>query len=283
MASKSLYKNTVHEIQRYQTYILSVILGGLIVVIALASTIYDNMTFVSHVIEQTNPQDADAVAIEFTLPPPEEEKKQEDIQQLINKDIPPPNVENNVQDQNAEEGKTNSIGGGEEDSKINTVKNTQSAAEEVRDFERRLFEEAQGNSQRADIQKQREEIQRKKQKFEDDQKNKAKGNGQTANTTSSKKGKTMVSYHLTDRKPHNNDIANIRNPGYTCEQGSYGEITIKIKVNNLGQVESATPSSSYSGLNPCLVEQALKYARLSRFNASDKTSQDGTITYIFMP
>jgi outer membrane biosynthesis protein TonB len=248
------------------------------VVIILTSTIYDNMTFVSHIMEQTNPQETKTLEIEFNLPPPEEEKTQENIQQLIHKDL---NIQNAVQDQEAKEGNQNYVGETTEPTK-NIKVNTQSAADEVREFEKQLFAEASGNSQRSEIQKQRAETERKKQQFEQDQKNKQTNNNPSQGT-SSKKGKTMVSYSLTGRKPHNNDISNVRNPGYTCEQGSYGEVTIKIKVNSLGQVESATPASSYSNLNSCLVEQALKYAKLSRFDASDKSSQDGTITYIFMP
>lgn len=277
IVSKSLYKNTVHEIQRYQTYILSVILGGLVVFIILTSTVYDNMTFVSHVIEQTNPQEADTLEMVFNLPPPKEEKQQEEIQRLINKDL---DIQNTVQDQSAKEGKQNYIAEDQSDVK-STKYNAQSAEDEVREFERRLFEEASGNAQRSEIQRQREETQRKKQQFEQNQQNKHTNN--QGQTVSSKKGKTMVSFDLPNRKPHNNDMSNIKNPGYTCEQGSYGEVTIKIKVNSLGQVISATPASSYAGLNSCLVEQALKYARLSRFNAADVNSQDGTITYVFMP
>lgn len=277
MVSKSLFKNTVHEVQRYQTIILSFILGGLVVVVFLASTVYDSMTFVSHVIDLTNTEKSDTIDIQFNLPPPEEEKKQEEIQQLINKDKLP-NIQNAVANQQASEGNRNFSG---DIIDKNTKNSNQSVADEVREFERKLFEEASGNSQRSEIQRQREETQRKKQQFEQDQKNKQTTNqGQTVST---KKGKTMVSFDLSNRKPHNNDISNIKNPGYTCEQGSYGEVTIKIKVNSLGQVTSATPQSAYTNLNPCLVEQALKYAKISRFNAADVNSQDGTITYIFMP
>lgn len=276
MISKSKYKNTVHELQRYQTYILSFILGGLIVVIALTSTVYDNMVFVSHVIEQTNPQEIDTIDITFNLPPPEEEKHQQEIQKLVNFEAP--DVQNAVANQEADEGKQNYVG----DATNPHQQNANATVEDVKEFERQLFEDAGGASQRAEIQKQREETQRRKEKFEQDQKN-AKTNKNQSGGTSTKKGKTMVSFYLPSRNPHNNDISNIRNPGYTCEQGSYGEVTIKIKVNSLGQVTSATPAASYSDLNSCLVEQALKYAKISRFNASDVNNQEGTITYIFMP
>ena len=276
MISKSKYKNTVHELQRYQTYILSFILGGMIVAIALTSTIYDNMIFVSHIVEQTNPQEADTLDITFNLPPPEEEKQQEEIQKLTNFEAP--DVLNAIANQEAEEGKQNYVGN-DADPKQN---NTTSVEEDVKEYERQLYENTSGNAQRAEIQKQRDETQRRKEKFEQDQKESKNATNKGAGT-STKKGKTMVSFYLPNRNPHNNDVSNIKNPGYTCEQGSYGEVTIKIKVNSMGQVTSATPASSYSNLNSCLVEQAIKYAKISRFNASDASSQDGTITYIFMP
>lgn len=279
IASKAKFKNTVHELQRFQTVILSSILGGFLLLAILTSTVYDNMVFVSHVMQQTNPNEADTIEIIFNLPPPEEEKQQEEIQRLVNKDLDFPAIENALSDQSAEEGVQNFVGDGL-DYSPNTSEKYSSVEEEIRAFEKALFEGTGGEAQRAQIQKKREELQRKKEQYEKEQatRNEKQGTG-----TSTKKGKTMVSYELANRQPHNNDVRNIRNPGYTCEQGSYGEVVIKIKVNGMGNITSAVPLENYTSLNPCLVEQALKYAKLSRFNASDKSSQEGTISYIFMP
>src|SRR5690606_30980259 len=86
IASKSLNKqHGAHEIQRYQTLILSAILGILIVTILLTSTIYDSMSFVSHVVEQTNPEKSDTMEVIFNLPPPQEEKMKKEIQTLAYK------------------------------------------------------------------------------------------------------------------------------------------------------------------------------------------------------
>ncbi|MBN9292508.1 MAG: hypothetical protein J0G96_00860 [Flavobacteriia bacterium] len=285
IASKSLNKqHGAHEIQRYQTLILSAILGILIVTILLTSTIYDSMSFVSHVVEQTNPEKSDTMEVIFNLPPPQEEKMKKEIQTLAYKG----NEGADVQNQVAQEEAKKSENPRENDSRENTSDNTptkkyKSVEEEVRDFERQLFENASGNSERMEIQKQREELKKKKEKFEREQQERLTKSGSQEPVTSSKKGKTMVSYYLPNRRPHNNDINNVKNPGYTCEQGASGEIVIKIKVNSTGQVISATPASSYSELNPCLVEQAVKYAKMSRFDASSQSGQDGTITYIFMP
>lgn len=282
--SKDTNRNN-QDIQKYSTVILSSILGILVVVILLTTTIYDNMTFVSHVIEQTNPQKSDTLEIIFNLPPPEDDKKQEQIQEFL-KQRSEVDINNDVAQDNAQksDSRTNIAS---ENNKENSTKGDgkkyNSVEEEVRDFERRLFAEAAGNSERAEIERGREETRQKREKFEKEQQDKKQSSGTKESSVASKKGKTMVSYYLPNRLPHNNNKDNIKNPGYTCEQGSYGEVVIKIKVNGMGQVTSATPASSYAGLNPCLVEQALKYAKLSRFNADDLANQEGTITYIFMP
>ena len=93
----------------------------------------------------------------------------------------------------------------------------------------------------------------------------------------------MVNYVLDGRSPHNNDIWNVRNPGYTCGQGMSGEVVVKIRVNTNGNVVYAKAISNVSGLNPCLVEQSEAYAKMSRFNTSSTDNQEGTITYRFVP
>ena len=112
------------------------------------------------------------------------------------------------------------------------------------------------------------------------------GSGQTnsqkgGNTAYS--GNVMVDWLLKGRTPHQNDNWWIRNPGYTCGYGSSGRVTVHIKVNQNGDVVSVVPVAT-AGSNKCMIEQALSYARKSRFNYSSSATsqQEGTITYTFI-
>ena len=98
-------------------------------------------------------------------------------------------------------------------------------------------------------------------------------------------GNVMVEWSLSNRSPHMNDNWNVRNPGYTCGQGSSGVVTLKIIVDQSGKVLNVIyiPGSS-SSANSCMIEQAKKYARMSKFAYSGNapSSQDGTIKYTFV-
>lgn len=98
-------------------------------------------------------------------------------------------------------------------------------------------------------------------------------------------GNVMVSWSLNNRDPHQNDPYFVRNPGYTCGDKSSGMVTIKIKVDQSGRVVDAkyNPSAS-SFASPCMIDQALKYALISRFNYSNTAAslQEGTIRYSFV-
>lgn len=98
-------------------------------------------------------------------------------------------------------------------------------------------------------------------------------------------GETMKSYDLANRTPHNKNDWHIRNPGYTCGNNSNGKVVIAIRVNQNGDVVSArfVPEKS-NGANSCMIEQAEKYAKMSRFNYSGSApkAQDGFITYTFV-
>lgn len=88
--------------------------------------------------------------------------------------------------------------------------------------------------------------------------------------------KTSVSYSLIER----NSYA-LPPPIYTCIEG--GKVVINIEVDESGHVIDANFNNKSSGTsNGCLVENAIAYALKARFNsASGKSSQIGTITYIF--
>jgi len=97
-------------------------------------------------------------------------------------------------------------------------------------------------------------------------------------------GKTMVDFSLAGREPFQNNRWYIRNPGYTCGTGM-GTIVVDIRVNGNGNVTNASYNSGKSrGGNGCMIEQAVKYAEMSRFNYSGSApkAQSGTITYIFV-
>jgi len=87
--------------------------------------------------------------------------------------------------------------------------------------------------------------------------------------------RTSVSYSLVDRNNYK-----LPPPIYTCIEG--GKVVINIEVNALGYVTEADFNEKSSGTsNGCLVENAIIYALKARFNASEKDSQKGTITYLF--
>jgi hypothetical protein len=98
-------------------------------------------------------------------------------------------------------------------------------------------------------------------------------------------GNVMVNWSLQNRDPHQNDPYFVRNPGYTCGDKTTGLVTIRIKVDQSGRVVDAKYNPSASNLaTPCMIEQALKYALISRFNYSNTSAslQDGTIRYTFV-
>jgi hypothetical protein len=110
---------------------------------------------------------------------------------------------------------------------------------------------------------------------------------QVSNTNNNVKtaygGNVMVSWSLTERTAYLNNNWYVRNPGYTCDQDSYGKITIQIKVDQNGSVIYASVLEK-GDASQCMINQAIKYAKLSRFNYSITTTpnQIGTITYTFI-
>ena len=96
-------------------------------------------------------------------------------------------------------------------------------------------------------------------------------------------GNVMVSWSLTERTAYLNNNWYVRNPGYTCDQDSYGKITIQIKVDQNGSVIYASVLEK-GDASKCMINQAIKYAKLSRFNYSITATpnQIGTITYTFI-
>lgn len=171
----------------------------------------------------------------------------------------------------------------EKPEKSKTKKSTSTAEQEVKDFERKLFEDAKGVKERERIQKEAEEKRKIREQKKQQQQNASSQSAGNDGGNNGAKGKTMVNFELKGRTPHNNDLWYIRNPGYTCGQGLSGEVVVKIKVNANGDVTEATVVGDVSQLNPCLAKQAKEYAKKSRFNASEATFQEGKIIYRFVP
>ncbi len=86
--------------------------------------------------------------------------------------------------------------------------------------------------------------------------------------------KSTMSYSLVDR-----ELLNDPTPIYLCEYG--GKIVISIKVDRQGNVIEATYNNASTSNNGCLIDHALEYAKIARFSTGDKTTQLGTITFIF--
>jgi len=182
-------------------------------------------------------------------------------------------VKNMVRDQNDKREKSNE--------NYSQNQSSQSASQSVKDYEKKLFEETGGAAERERI----------RQQMENEKQNKP--NPATTNPTKpaqtggdkSYAGNVMVEWSLTDRNPHQNNNWYVRNPGYTCGVGSNGTVVVDIKVNANGDIIGASYNSGRSfGANPCMVEQAIKYAKMSRFafNSTATKSQDGTIIYRFV-
>jgi hypothetical protein len=132
---------------------------------------------------------------------------------------------------------------------------------------------------RADARKQKEE-----QRRQDAMKRQGQDvKGQNGQEGSVPKTQPMVDFSLSGRTPYNNDDYWVRNPGYTCGKGEGGTVIVAIKVNSNGNVIDAVPTGNHKSLDQCIVQRAIEYAKMSRFNASSKAVQEGTITYKYKP
>lgn len=157
------------------------------------------------------------------------------------------------------------------------------AEQAVYDLEQQMKDATGGQEARDAI---RDELAARKARLEQTKQNPSNNrptNQNTGNTAYA--GSVMVEFDVPKHTAHQNNNWYVRNPGYTCPKGSSGTVTIVVKVSQSGSVTSATfdPSRS-SGANSCMIEQAKKYAKISRFNfAKDAaSSQTGWISYRFI-
>lgn len=155
-----------------------------------------------------------------------------------------------------------------------------STAQNIKELEKQYYAQTGESEKRDAIRKQLEDL-RKQEKKENTTSSTNKSDNPSNGGNTAFKGKTMVAYSLRD--PHQNNEWWVRNPGYTCGYGSNGEVYIKIKVNQNGTVVSATyiPEKSYNA-SSCMIEQAKKYALMSRFVYANTALQEGNITYTFL-
>jgi outer membrane biosynthesis protein TonB len=160
-------------------------------------------------------------------------------------------------------------------------KSAEEVEQEVRDMEKRMFEATGQAEKRAELEKLRKE---REEKNKADNKVKPTNTNNSTSSPNAVSGQTMVSYELSNRSPFQNKEYWVRNPGYTCKDGSNGLIVIQVKVNRNGNVTSASVFSQTSNTNECMLNQALKYAKLSRFNynSNAEESQIGFIKYQFI-
>ena len=189
-----------------------------------------------------------------------------------------------VPDQNS--GELKNLARNNEDKRIKSEKdcseNTSSEdpTQTIKDFEKKLFEEAGGEKKREKIES---EAERKKvAKNEKSSKTDLINQHLKPNQYN---GNVMVDFSLEGRTAYNNNNWYIRNPGYTCGYGSVGTVVILIKVNSAGKVVKITFDATKStNVSICMQEQALKYASMSRFNAltNGGSDQSGYIRYQFV-
>lgn len=132
----------------------------------------------------------------------------------------------------------------------------------------------------ADIKKRQADREAKKKEREKQEALRKAGNdvkGSQGNKGSTPETKEAADFDLDGRTPFNNDNWWLQYPTYTCQKG--GTITLKITVDDNGLVRKVEPLTT--GVDPCVLENAKKYAKKARFNASTKPMQEGTITYKF--
>lgn len=152
----------------------------------------------------------------------------------------------------------------------------------IQDFEKMQFEMAGGAAEREKIQKEMEKRKKEREEKKRQQQKQEGGNGGNIGSNSGKQGKNLAEWDVNGRRPLQNNPDYIKIPGYMCGRSITATIVVKVKVNSNGDVywaQSLAPADA----NPCCVEQALSYAKKSRFEYSEKPIEEGTITYSFKP
>lgn len=285
-----------------KSYNKVMVIISLCFVLIFVSYISVNATFSQNKTGKIEPETVDTTLLSLNAPPiepietlpeqveiePNEPVKAEEINKEENNektDEPEKDITEAATSENGVENPINttekavkdSKGASNKKKKEKKKKNT--PEDDIKEFEKSLFANAQGVKERERIQKEMEE--RKRQREQKAQTGTEGKEGKVGSGTNSTKG-AMVNWVLKGRTPHNNDEYFVRNPGYTCGKGKNGTILIKIKVDGSGDVKTAILANDSAEIDPCLVEQALKYAKMSRFNGAGSGLQEGTIEYTFI-
>ncbi|AEA44523.1 hypothetical protein [Fluviicola taffensis] len=152
--------------------------------------------------------------------------------------------------------------------------------ESIQDFEKQQFNMTGGAAEREKIQKEMDQRKKEREEKKKQQQKQEGGQGGNIGSNTGTQGKTLAEWNMNGRKPHQNNPDYIKIPGYMCGKGVNEKIVVKVKVNSNGDVYWAQ-SQAPEGSNPCCVDQAINYAKKSRFEFSQKTIEEGTITYYF--
>jgi uncharacterized membrane protein len=148
----------------------------------------------------------------------------------------------------------------------------------ARDFEAEVFAQTGGAAARERIvQESNKRIAQLKQQGQTPQETNTNGAAQ-ANQYA---GAVMVDFSVNKRSAYEGNTWYVRNPGYTCGFNAAGLVYLQIEVNSAGKVSVANYIAAKSkNASACMIEQALKYAKLSRFSTGEG-SASGWISYRF--
>jgi TonB family protein len=153
-------------------------------------------------------------------------------------------------------------------SAVNTSKLDKQIEQELKNLESQFFEELQKDKPKDDKQTQTKQQSSAVVKKDADKNDQASLGADVFAT---------ASYELAGR----NDLE-LPAPSYTCR--TEGRVVVDIKVNQKGEVKSATLNTFRSNTtNECLVNSAIQYAKRARFNQNFNAAslQSGTITFVY--
>ena len=146
------------------------------------------------------------------------------------------------------------------------------------DYEAEVFAQTGGAAARERIvQESNKRIQQLKQQGQTPQASTSTGAAQPNQFA----GAVMVDFSVNKRSAYESNTWYVRNPGYTCGFNASGLVYLQIEVNAAGRVSEVNYVAAKSkNASACMIEQALKYAKLSRFSVGDGNSA-GWISYRF--
>jgi len=153
-----------------------------------------------------------------------------------------------------------------------------SPEQNARDFEAEVFAQTGGAAARERIvQESNKRIAQLKQQGQTPQQSNTNGVAQPNQYA----GAVMVDFSVVKRSAYEGNTWYVRNPGYTCGFNAAGMVYLQIEVSSAGKVSAANyiPAKSKNA-SACMIEQALKYAKLSRFSPGEGTAT-GWISYRF--